>query len=251
MSGVHRCLGKRSRQAGTYASDEEVLGARRRHGLTPGVNAQLYHDIDNRMTARKASSSHSAVRGEPVRQRVIDAAERLLRDGKAEFSMRDLAAEAGVSFATPFNQFGSKAAIMHSLAARRIETMAARYRERPTLPKAEDRVVLAIRIAAEGMLEEALINRAVMGWIGTAGPAPGAALTGSTALWLLALAPQDAAFSEESEGALRVLARRLAFGFRGTLSFWSAGELADEDLVESAIDVARTIVRGSTILSPT
>ena len=48
---------------------------------------------------------------------MLDAAERLLRDGNAEFSMRDLAAEAGVSFATPFNQFGSKPAIMQALSA--------------------------------------------------------------------------------------------------------------------------------------
>lgn len=53
------------------------------------------------MTSIKPPSTGS--RGEPVRNRVIDAAERLLRDGKAEFSMRDLATEAGVSFATPFN----------------------------------------------------------------------------------------------------------------------------------------------------
>jgi AcrR family transcriptional regulator len=69
-----------------------------------------------------------ATRGEPVRQRVLDAAETLLRQGKAEFSMRDLAAEAQVSFATPFNHFGSKAAIMQALSARRIEEMGARYR---------------------------------------------------------------------------------------------------------------------------
>ena len=202
------------------------------------------------MPSRKPPSSKPALRGAPVRQRVIDAAERLLKDGKAEFSMRDLASEAGVSFATPFNQFGSKAAIMHALAARRIELMAARYRAQTPPAQAEDRVALAVRIAAEGMLEEAVINRAVMGWIGTAGPAPGAALAGSTALWLLALAPGNAASVEETDAGLAMLARRLAFGFRGTLSFWSAGELADEDLVQSAIDVARTIVRGSSIQSP-
>lgn len=213
------------------------------------MDKQLYHDIDSRMAPRKTPSPKPALRGEPVRQRVIDAAERLLRDGRAEFSMRDLAAEAGVSFATPFNQFGSKAAIMHALAARRIELMATRYRAQSSPARTEDRVALAVRIAAEGMLEEAVVNRAVMGWIGTAGPAPGAALAGSTALWLLALAPGDAALAEEEEATLAALARRLAFGFRGTLSFWSSGELADEDLVENAIDVARTIVRGSTVLS--
>jgi AcrR family transcriptional regulator len=78
-------------------------------------------------------------RGEPVRQRVLDAAERLLRDGKAEFSMRDLASEAGVSFATPFNQFGSKPAIMHALSARRIDAMLTRLSETPQPQHAADR----------------------------------------------------------------------------------------------------------------
>ena len=73
-------------------------------------------------------------RGEPVRQRVLDAAERLLRVGRASFSMRDLATEAGVSFVTPFNQFGGKAAIMHALSARRIDAMIARFEATPALP---------------------------------------------------------------------------------------------------------------------
>ena len=44
-----------------------------------------------------------------ARDVVLDAAERLLRASpNAEFSMRALAAEAGVGFATPFNHFGNK-----------------------------------------------------------------------------------------------------------------------------------------------
>jgi AcrR family transcriptional regulator len=65
----------------------------------------------------------------PTRERVLDAAERLLAQGSAGFSMRELADEAGVSFATPFNQFGSKAAIMLALSAR-CDRRAERGRER-------------------------------------------------------------------------------------------------------------------------
>jgi len=186
----------------------------------------------------------TSVRGEPVRQRVIDAAERLLREGKAEFSMRDLAAEAGVSFATPFNQFGSKAAIMHALAERRIDTMAERFAEHPPLPDAVDRVLLAISIASAGLLEEPRINRAVMGWIGTAGPVAGNALARSTALWRLALGAGEGFIEARKEEALRCLPRQLAFGFRGVLSFWTAGELADEALTSSALEVASSLLSG-------
>jgi AcrR family transcriptional regulator len=177
---------------------------------------------------------------------VIDAAERLLREGKADFSMRDLAAEAGVSFATPFNQFGSKAAIMHALAERRIDTMAKRFAEQPPLPHAVDRVLLAIGIAAAGMLEEPRVNRAVMGWIGTAGPIPGNALAHSTALWRLALGDGEGLIASRQEEALRELPRQLAFGFRGVLSFWTSGELADEALASSARQVASTLLLGFT-----
>ena len=110
----------------------------------------------------------SVVRGEPLRQTVLDAAEALLRDGKADFSMRDLAARAGVSFATPFNQFGSKAAIMHALSARRIDEMTRRFSAAPSLSDAVGRVLLATAIGVEVMLEQPEVNRAVMGWIGTA-----------------------------------------------------------------------------------
>jgi AcrR family transcriptional regulator len=198
------------------------------------------------MTRDKPQPSSSATRGEPIRQRVIDAAERLLREGKADFSMRDLAAEAGVSFATPFNQFGSKAAIMQALAERRIDTMAKRFAEQPPLPHAVDRVLLAIGIAAAGMLEEPKVNRAVMGWIGTAGPIPGNALAHSTALWRLALGDGEGLIASRQEEALRELPRQLAFGFRGVLSFWTSGELADEALAASAQQVASTLLLGFT-----
>src|ERR1700748_1021525 len=115
------------------------------------------------MSNHKIEPSSPAVRGEPLRQRVIDAAERLLRDGKADFSMRDLAAEAGVSFATPFNQFGSKAAIMQTLSTRRIDTMETRFAAAPPLTDAAERVRLAVDTAVAVMLEEPQVNRAVMG----------------------------------------------------------------------------------------
>lgn len=188
--------------------------------------------------------AHSSIRGEPLRQRVIDAAERLLRDGKADFTMRDLAAGAGVSFATPFNQFGNKTAIMHALSQRRIDTMTKRFAETPPMPKATDRVLFAVELAAAVMLEEPGVNRTVMGWIGTAGPSPGQAWERSTALWALALGAGDGLAEARRDEALRQLPRQLAFAFRGVLSFWTAGELPDDALAPNARDVAVTLLRG-------
>lgn len=189
------------------------------------------------MTSIKPPSTGS--RGEPVRNRVIDAAERLLRDGKAEFSMRDLATEAGVSFATPFNQFGSKAAIMHALSARRITTATRRFADKPRLDDAGQRVLLAVATVVELMLEEPRVNRAVMGWLGTPGPTHGEVLAQSTALWALALGAGEGLVDSVQD---RALARHLAFGFRGVLSFWTAGELPDDALAADARDVAGALL---------
>ncbi|MCA0058482.1 MULTISPECIES: TetR/AcrR family transcriptional regulator [unclassified Mesorhizobium] len=196
------------------------------------------------MTPNKTKVAPTATRGEPLRRRVIDAAERLLRQGKAGFSMRDLATEAGVSFATPFNQFGSKAAIMHALSRRRIDTMAQRFAGMSPPADAAGRVLLAIDTAVEVMLEEPEINRAVMGWIGTAGPSPGKVLAHSTTLWSLALGAGEGLIAAGRQKALRSLPEQLAFAFRGVLSFWTAGELPDEALASKAREIAKTLLLG-------
>ena len=186
----------------------------------------------------------SGVRGELLRRRVTDAAERLLREGKADFSMRDLAAEAGVSFTTPFNQFGSKAAIMQALSARRIDTMETCFAATAPPTGAADRVLLAIDAAAAVMLEEPAVNRAVMGWVSAASSSPGQVLARSTALWTLALGVGEGLIAARREQALRCLPRQLAFAFRGVLSFWTAGELPDEALAPEARAVASSLLLG-------
>lgn len=182
----------------------------------------------------------TTARGAPVRARVLDGAEALLRQGKADFSMRELAAEAQVSFATPFNQFGSKAGIMQALSDRRIDLMEARYRAAPTAPAARTRVATAVAIAAAVMLEEPVVNRTVMGWLGTPMTEPGQVWTRSTALWALALSEGDGRLRPE-DGPL---AQQLAFAFRGVLSFWTAGELANDALATQADAMAMAIMSG-------
>lgn len=191
---------------------------------------------------RDKTSITAGKRGEPVRQRVIDAAERLLRDGRADFSMRELASGAGVSFATPFNQFGSKAAIMHALSARRIDTMMQRLAAAPALPNATDRVLLAVDVAVAVMLEEPGVNRAVLGWLGAEGAPPGQVLNHSKALWALALGEGEGLAAARRAQALRRLPGQLAFAFRGVLSFWTAGELSDEAFAIGAREMAGALL---------
>jgi AcrR family transcriptional regulator len=196
------------------------------------------------MTERKPSPAPLRARGEPVRLRVIEAAEQLLRRGKAEFSMRELAAEADVSFATPFNQFGSKHAVMLALSGRRIDEMQSRYLALPPAGDAPARILAAVDMAAAVMLEAPQVNRAVMGWLGAASDAPGAVLAHSATLWALALGAGDGLRADCRARALRDLPTQLAFAFRGVLSFWTAGELSDERLAFSARDMARALLSG-------
>lgn len=183
-------------------------------------------------------------RAEPTRTRVLAAAERLLRSGVAEFSMRDLAAEAGVSFATPFNQFGGKPAIMQALSAQRIDAMAERFAQSRTTGDVTDRVFAAIDIAVAVMLEEPAVNRAVIGTLGSAGGKPGQAYARSRSLWASAVDAGDGLAPETVTLARDTLPDQLALAFRGALSFWTAGEIPDAALARCAKDAAAMLLLG-------
>jgi AcrR family transcriptional regulator len=68
------------------------------------------------------TSSRSASPGRRSVDRVLEAAERLIRNGAFHTaSMEELAAEAGVSRATVFNRFGSKLGVLQALFVRAME----------------------------------------------------------------------------------------------------------------------------------
>lgn len=180
----------------------------------------------------------------PGRERVLDAAERLLAQGSAAFSMRELADEAQVSFATPFNQYGSKAAIMLALSARRIELMHGRLAEAARPETAVARVLMAAEIAVSVMLAAPAVNRAVMGAIGAPGDTHGDVSSRSGALWAEALGAGDGLADATRTLALGVLPGQLAVAFRGVLSFWTAGELDDPMLARRACTAAATVLLG-------
>ncbi|MFA5956717.1 TetR/AcrR family transcriptional regulator [Hyphomicrobium sp.] len=179
-----------------------------------------------------------------TRERVLDAAERLLMQGSAAFSMRELAEEARMSFATPFNQFGSKAAIMLALSARRIDTMRDQL-VRATLPEsAVGRVLMAVDIAAAVMLSAPAMNRSVMGAISAPSDEPGNVFSRSSAFWAEALGAGDGLASATRSMAMAALPDQLAVAFRGVLSFWTAGELSDQLLRQRARAAAAAVLLG-------
>lgn len=180
----------------------------------------------------------------PTRDRVLDAAERLLAVGSAAFSMRELAEEAGVSFATPFNQFGSKAAIMLALSARLIASMQQKFAQASLPDTASARALLAVDIAVSVMLAAPGVNRAIMVAIGAPSDDPGEVSSRSAALWAEAFGDGTALLPATRPLALAILPNQLATAFRGVLSFWTAGEIPDRLLKKRARAAAATVLLG-------
>ena len=179
-----------------------------------------------------------------AREAVLDAAERLLQQSAdADFSMRALAAEAGVSFVTPFNHFGGKTQIIQALSARVIGRMADRYRESAPEGDAIDGVVAMSRIAAGLLLERPGLYKAVVGSLGVINPAASAVWAQSRDLWALALGELSGLTLERGLGGTEIAAQ-LAIGFRGCLSFWIAGEIADEALAQAAEAASAAVLLG-------
>lgn len=180
----------------------------------------------------------------PKHDRILDAAERLLASGTAEFSMRQLADEAGVSFATPFNLFGSKAAITLALSARRIASMQEKLAQAALPEAAIARVLTAVDIAVSVMVASPLVNRAVMGAIGAPGGEGGSVSANSSAFWATALGDGEGLVASTWPVALAVLPDQLAVAFRGVLSFWTAGDIPDRSLKPSARAAAAAVLLG-------
>ncbi|AQS87926.1 short chain dehydrogenase [Neoasaia chiangmaiensis NBRC 101099] len=198
------------------------------------------------MTNIKSISAHGRV---ATRDRILDAAEQLLRSGEtADFSMRDLAGAAGVSFATPFNYFGSKAAIMQALSARRIGEMERRCAAM-TMPgdavgDAAACVLSAVGVAVAVLLEEPVVNRHVIGSLGGPQVEVGHVAERSRALWAAALGDFDGVRPALMAVARAHLPDYLALGFRGCISFWVAGEIGDADLPGRARAMAAAVLLG-------
>ncbi|MFC7053547.1 TetR/AcrR family transcriptional regulator [Hansschlegelia quercus] len=174
----------------------------------------------------------------------MDAAERLLqRSEDADFSMRALAAEAGVSFVTPFNHFGGKTQIIQALSARVIGRMADRFQAHKGKEDAVAGVLTMSRIAVGLLLERPGVYKAVVGSLGVVSPAPSAVWSQSRDLWAIALADLSGLAPERIVGKAEIAAQ-LAVGFRGCLSFWIAGEIPDEALAQAAAAASAAVLLG-------
>lgn len=142
--------------------------------------------------------------------------------------MRELASEAEVSFATPFNHFGGKGAVLQALSARVIGRMADRFDALRPSGDAVDRTLAMGEIAVALLLERPAAYRAVVASLGTEVPSEARSL--SRDLWSLALGDLDGLDVGAIGRPPGTISEPLAYMFRGCLSFWIAGEIQDDAL---------------------
>lgn len=91
-------------------------------------------------------------------------------------------------------------------------------------------MLVAVDIATAVMLGAPAVNRAVMAAVSAPNDPPGNVAGRSAAWWAEALGAGAELPAATRSLALTVLPHQLAIAFRGVLSFWTAGERADEGL---------------------
>lgn len=164
-----------------------------------------------------------------VRSVILDTAEKLIESNDpADFSMRQLCEQAGVSFTTPFNYFGSKNGITHELALRIFIQINERFEASCQRSDAVERVFAMSGIGSSVWLEHPRRNRFVSAsLIVGEDQKKHEFLARSEGLWAKALADGVGFDPATRVMALEVLPITFAIAFRGVMALWIADEIDD------------------------
>lgn len=184
------------------------------------------------------------------RQRILDIAERLIREtGGTDFSTRVLAAEAGVAFATQFNLFGSKEGLLYSLLARSLDQimdvgLTFTSRERG------DRVVEATRKAVAAFFgDPELLRPLYLVLLSVSHPDHRPRFLEQTLVFWQTAAQATADPDLDDPEAISRVARSLMAHFIGMLELWCHRDITDRDFeqqtVIGAVLLSRSICRPS------
>jgi hypothetical protein len=133
---------------------------------------------------------------------------------------------------------------MHALSGRLIDQMHERVSAARLSVVASERVLKVVTTATTVMMEKPQVNRAIMGAVGSPGAESGDIRERSRALWADAVGNAAGLASATRDLSRAVLPEQLAIAFRGTLSFWTAGEISDEDLQSRTLAAAATLLFG-------
>lgn len=181
---------------------------------------------------KAASRKPSLKRGRRAlaRHGMLDAAARILHaSDPPDFSMRDLCEAAGVSFATPFNHFGSKTGVVRALAMRIFADVHNRYARSDKTGDTIDRVFAMAAAGTEVWLANPAVNRYISSSLMVAGNKehPEQFLAHSCKLWLEALGSLDGLEGVDEKASPSSLSLGLAIAFRGIMALWIGGEVSD------------------------
>ncbi|MGD9472606.1 MAG: TetR/AcrR family transcriptional regulator [Novosphingobium sp.] len=183
------------------------------------------------LTARRQQGFEKAK--EKRRTAILEACERLIREtGTTDFSMKDLAAAAGISTYTTYNLIGSKATVFYVLLNRGIDRIDVERILSGTHPDPFQRVFDAGLAVANVFASDPEFYRPLMRYLlGVLDPVNRPAyMSRAFDYWHQAVQPiADADLLCHGMSASS-LARNLQVFFTGAIDYWVHGELSGEEL---------------------
>jgi AcrR family transcriptional regulator len=183
------------------------------------------------------------------RDRILDAARRLIRSGAGTgFSMRALAEQSQVSLATPYNLFGSKAGVLYALLNASLDKVdQATHRFRSSDPI--DRVLEVAGIAAHVYARDPAFYQPLMQFLlGVREVAHRPRfMARSLALWNRTVQAAVRHGLLAADVAAGPLARQLMINFAGVLELWIHEELDEDGLRDQALYGSTLLLLGAAL----
>ena len=174
---------------------------------------------------------------EQRQDKVLRVVENFIRtEGAVNFSMKELADQAGVSFATPFNLFGSKEEILIALFNQRVAIQAQQTAARAELLSPIDNLLRIAQDSADRYLSDSELFRPLVQAFRIVGTAQGQnASKDAVNIWADAVQRCIADGSALSSTPIDKTARRLHLAFRATFWMWGNEQMTDTEFRQQAV----------------
>lgn len=188
-------------------------------------------------------SSYAQRKRRFTRGTILDAAEALMvRADNDDFSMRDLAVEAGMAVTTVFSHFGSKAGVLRGLIDRLLDKIEDAFDRRArNLEGAIPRTYAMAEAGLDTVLEAPGFNQRILGSLLMVGDdrVYMELQRQTNHLWIKALGDGASLVAETCEIGLAYIPEQMTVTFRGALALWIAEGLSEEQF-------RRVLLRGVT-----
>ena len=189
----------------------------------------------NSSSEKKAPKKEKSAK-EKRQDKVLRVVENFIRtEGAVNFSMKELADQAGVSFATPFNLFGSKEEILIALFNQRVAIQAQQSAARAELLSPVDNLMRIAQDSANRYLSDGELFRPLVQAFRIVGTSRGhSAAREAVNIWADAVKRCVADGTARSNTPIEKTARHMHLAFRATFWMWGNEQMTDEDFREQA-----------------